>query len=129
MPIALYGLASFAFVFGGGMLGLFLGMVLPEQHRSNETQKIVQTSTGMVSLLTALVLGLLVAAAKNKYDTTNQQVEQFAASLMLLNRELVNYGTEAKDAKALLRKYTIAKTAETWPRGPGPEPGPDDPPA
>jgi hypothetical protein len=48
---------------------------------------------------------------------------------MLLNRELVNYGPEANDIKAMLRKYTIAKIAETWPNGPGPKSGPDDPPA
>jgi hypothetical protein len=129
MTIALYGLAAFAVVFCGGLLGLLLGSLLPEKHRSDATQRVVQTATGMISLLAALVLGLLVASAKNKFDTSNQQAEQFAASLMLLNRELVNYGPEANDAKALLRKYTIAKIAETWPGGPGPKPGPDDPPA
>ena len=51
----------------------------------------------MISLLAALVLGLLVATAKNKFDTDNQQIEQFAANLMLLNRGLVNYGPEADD--------------------------------
>jgi hypothetical protein len=74
--------------------------------------------------LPRLARGLLVAAAKNKFDTNNRQVEQFAASLMLLNRALVNYGSEADDTKVLLRKYTIAKIAETWPGGPGPNPEP-----
>jgi hypothetical protein len=83
----------------------------------------------MISLLAALVLGLLVATAKNKYDFGNQQIEQFAASLMLLNRELTNYGPEARDAKDILRKYTITKIAETCPGGPEPKPGPDYPPA
>jgi hypothetical protein len=129
MTIVLYGLATFAVIFGGGILGLLFGRVLPEEYRSDATQRIVQTATGMISLLAALVLGLLVATAKNKFDTSNQQVEQFAASLMVLNRELVNYGPEANDTKAMLRKYTIAKIAETWPSGPGPKSGPDDPPA
>lgn len=129
MTIVLYGLATFVVVFGGGILGLLLGRILPEEYRSDATQKIVQTSTGLISLLAALALGLLIATAKNKFDTNNQEVEQFAASLMLLNRELVNYGPEADDTKALLRKYTVAKIAETWPGGPGPKPGPDDPPA
>jgi hypothetical protein len=129
LPIVLYGLATFLVIFGGGLLGLLFGRLLPEEYRSDATQRIVQTATGMVSLLAALVLGLLVATAKNKFDTSNQQVEQFAASLMLLNRELVNYGPEANDTNALLRKYTIAKIAETWPDGPGPKPGPGDLPA
>jgi hypothetical protein len=83
----------------------------------------------MISLLAALVLVLLVATARNKCDFGNQQIEQFAASLMLLNRELTNYGPEARDAKDILRKYTITKIAETCPGGPEPKPGPDYPPA
>jgi hypothetical protein len=129
MTIVLYGLATFAVVFGGGMFGLLLGRVLPAEYHSDATQKIVQTATGLISLLAALALGLLVATAKNKFDTSNQEVEKFAASLMLLNRELVNYGSEANGTKALLRKYTVAKIEETWPGGSGPKPGPDDPPA
>ena len=70
---ALYALATFAVVFGGGMLGLLLGRVLPEEYHSDATQKVVQTATGMISLLIALVLGLLIATAKNKFDTNNQQ--------------------------------------------------------
>jgi hypothetical protein len=38
MTIVLYGLATFAVVFGGGMLGLLLGGVLPEEYRSDATQ-------------------------------------------------------------------------------------------
>jgi hypothetical protein len=129
MTIALYGLGAFAVIFCGGLLGLLFGRLLPQEHRSDATQRVVQTATGTVSLLSALVLGLLVSTAKNKFDTSNQQVEQFAANLMLLTRELVNYGPEADDTKALLRKYTVAKIAETWPGGPGPKPEPDDPPA
>jgi hypothetical protein len=129
VTIALYGLATFAVIFVGGLLCLLLGRVLPEEYHRDATKNIVQTATGMISLLAALVLGLLVATAKNKFDTSNKQVEQFAASLMLLNREWVNYGPEADGAKALLRKYTIAKITETWPGGPGPKPGLDDPPA
>jgi hypothetical protein len=82
----------------------------------------------MVSFLAALVLGLLVATAKNKFDTTNQVTEEFAAKLMLINREMVNFGPEANDARALLRKYAIAKIAATWPAEPGPTPEPGDPP-
>ena len=70
MTIALYGLIAFAVVFGGGLLGLLLGRFLPEQYQSDATQRIVQTATGMVSLIAALVLGLLVATAKNKFDPT-----------------------------------------------------------
>jgi hypothetical protein len=102
--------------------------LLPEQYQSDATQKVVQTATGMVTLIAALVLGLLVATAKNKFDSTNQETEQFAAKLMLINRELVNFGPEANDARTLLRKYAIARIAATWPAEPGAKPQPGDPP-
>jgi hypothetical protein len=82
----------------------------------------------MVSLIAALVLGLLVATAKNNSIPPIKETEEFAAKLMLINRELVNFGPEASDASALLRKYATAKIAATWPAEPGPKPKPGDPP-
>ena len=128
MPIANYFLAAFAVVFGGAVLGMLIGRLLPEKYHSDGTQKIVQTATSMVSLLAALVLGLLVASAKGKFDSTNAQTEEYAAKLMLIHHELARIGPEADDARALLRKYTIAKIAENWPGRAGPKPQPGDPP-
>jgi len=75
MRIVVYALIAFAVVFAGGLLGLLLGNLLPEKYRSDTTQRIVQTATSMVSLFTALVLGLLVATAKGKFDTAIQTTE------------------------------------------------------
>lgn len=127
MAIALYSLITFATVFSGGLLGMHLGRLLPEDDQSDATQKIVEDMAKMVTLIAALVLGLLVANAKGKFDTASQLTEEFAAKLMLINRELVNFGPEANDARALLRKYTIAKIAATWPKEAGPRPEPGDP--
>jgi len=115
-------------VFAGGVLGLLVGRLLPEKYQSDDTQRIVQTATGMISLITALVLGLLVATAKGKFDTTNQTTEALAAKLMLINRQLVKFGPEANDARELLRKYTIARIAATWPDEAGAKPGDSPPP-
>jgi hypothetical protein len=127
MTIALYTLIAFAVAFAGGILGLVLGELLPEKYRSENTQKIVQTATSMISLITALVLGLLVATAKGKFDTTNDTTEALAAKLMLINRELVRFGPEANGARELLRQYTAAYIVATWPSV-GAKPGPDDSP-
>jgi hypothetical protein len=129
MTISLYGLVAFVVIFGGGISGLLLGKVLPDRYRQDPSRQIVQTAMGMVSLLSALVLGLMVATAKNKFDTSNKQTDEFAANLMLLDRELVSYGEETKDIRSLLGKYAVAKIAENWPLEPGPTPAPGDPPA
>ncbi|HEX8047508.1 hypothetical protein [Rhizobium sp.] len=129
LAIGLYALVAFAVIFGGGILGLLIGKVMHERHRGDATQKVVQTAMGTVSLVAALVLGLLVATAKDKFDTNNKQTEEFAASLMSLNRELVNYGPDTDAIKSVLRKYAIAKIAANWPGENGPKPAPGDPPA
>jgi hypothetical protein len=128
MTIASYGLLAFAVIFGGGMLGLFPGKVMPERYRTDATKSIVQTATGMVSLLAALVLGLLVATAKNKFDTANKQTEGLAGSLMLLDRELVNYGADASDVRSFLRQFTVSRIADTWPQEIEAKPPPNAPP-
>src|SRR5450755_2805389 len=76
----------------GGALGLLLGKFLPEKYHGAPTERIVQGSMRMISYLSIPVLGLLVATAKNKFDSKNNQVEHFASNLMLLNRELTALG-------------------------------------
>jgi hypothetical protein len=97
MPLIIggeHGLIAFVVIFGSGMLGLLVSKILPEHHTADATQGIVQTTMGTISILAALVLGLLVATAKGKFDTVNTQVEQVAGNLMLLDRELRNYGPD-----------------------------------
>jgi hypothetical protein len=82
-----------------------------------------------ISYLSILVLGLLVATAKNKFDSNNSQVEHFVANLMLLNSELTALGPTGSETKTLLGKYVTAKIATMWGGQAGPGPEPSDPPA
>jgi hypothetical protein len=127
MRILVFGALAFAVIFGGGLLGFLLSRRLPERYNDAGTRAVVTTAMRTVSLLSALVLGLLIATAKNKFDGNNAQTERFAADVMSLNRELVNYGPDATDIRALLHRYVIAKIAVGWPSLDGPKPAPDDP--
>ncbi|MBV8567055.1 MAG: DUF4239 domain-containing protein [Methylobacteriaceae bacterium] len=109
------GLIAFCCIFGAGLVGFLLGRRLPESHRAEATQKIVQTMMNVVAILSALVLSLLIASTKTAFDTRNKEIEQFAASLTLLDRELMHYGAEAKDSRDRLRAFTARKIALTWP--------------
>src|SRR5450755_3447803 len=111
----------------GGALGLLLGKFLPEKYHGAPTERIVQASMRMLSYLSILVLGLLVATAKNKFDSNNSQVEHFAANLMLLNRELTALGPSGGETKTLLRKYVTAKIAAIWGGQAGQIPAPSGP--
>jgi hypothetical protein len=122
-----HGLIAFVVIFGSGMLGLLVSSILPKHHTAEATQAIVQTTMGTISILAALVLGLLVATAKGKFDTVSTQVEQVAGNLMLLDHELRNYGPDTAESRGLLRRYAEAKIKAVWPREAADRPMLDDP--
>jgi hypothetical protein len=110
----LAGFACFVAIFAGSAIGFLIGKFLPEEDRGAPTERVVQGAMRTMSLLSALVLGLLVASAKSKFDTNNGQIEQFAAQLMMLNGELTNFGAGAADARMTLETYTSAKINDVW---------------
>jgi hypothetical protein len=92
-----------ACVFGGALVGISLHRILPQHHLSPETKDIVKLGVGLVGTMAALVLGLLVAAAKNSYDAQSAELTQISANIATLDRILANYGPETKEIRDLLR--------------------------
>jgi hypothetical protein len=115
MNATLIGLTVAACVFAGGLGGLFLHSLLPEGHRNKETQDVVRLGTGMLSVLASLVLGLLIATAKQSYDRMDQELRSYAANLLLLNETLRDYGDGAATPRQLLREHTIKVLHDIWP--------------
>src|SRR5262245_24702255 len=103
MSSASTSLIALACVFSGALFGLLLRAVLPAHHLSSETKDIVKLGMGLVGTMSALVLGLLVAAAKSSYDTQTAELTQWSANVALLDRGLALYGPETKETRALLR--------------------------
>jgi hypothetical protein len=113
-------LKAFAILFGGGMLGLAIGKLLPKDQLSDKTVECVWAATGTLSILTALVLGFLINAAKVKFENVSVQIEQFASDLTIIDRELRHFGRDATGTRDLLQRYTAAEIAAVWPTGPQP---------
>lgn len=105
-----------ACVFGGALLGMLLSTVLPEHHLSEASKDVVKLVTGLIATLAALVLGLLIASAKNSFDTVNEGFRQSAARIILLDRTLAQYGPETKDVRELLRKSFAARIDQLFPK-------------
>jgi len=105
-----------ACVFGGGLAGLYLHRILPDQHMTKETQEVIKLGTGMLSVLASLVLGLLVATAKSSYDSADRGIRGYAAELALLNEVLRDYGGEASVPRDRLRDYTKRLIQNGWSR-------------
>jgi hypothetical protein len=66
--------------------------------------------------MSALVLALLIASAKGSYDAQRNEITQLSANVVLLNRMLIHYGPETKDARQLLRDSVSDMTARIWPQ-------------
>jgi hypothetical protein len=120
------GLVAFCCIFGAGLAGLLLQNILPQNQRTEATQKMVQITMNVVAILAALVLGLLIASTKTSFDTRSKEIEQFSANLTLLDRELLHFGQEQKDIRALLRDFTTRKIAQTWPTDHSSQPAVND---
>jgi Protein of unknown function (DUF4239) len=94
----------FCFVFAGALAGFTLHRKLPQHHFSPESRSVVQLGTGLIATMAALVLGLLTASAKDKYDAQSNEVKQTGADLVLLDRALANYGPETQELRGALRR-------------------------
>jgi hypothetical protein len=115
MNTAIISMLAAACVFSGSLVGLFLHRVLRPAHLTKESQDAVRLGIGMLSVLSSLVLGLLIATAKGSYDTTDQAVRRYAAELALLNETLRDYGSNASVPRDLLRRYTEMLLRDIWP--------------
>jgi hypothetical protein len=96
-------------------LGAIVRPLLPEEHKAQETVQLIQLLVGMLVTFAALVLGLLTASAKTIFDTTNNDMRSYATSIIELDRAMRDYGGELGQARGLLRAYTAAAIASTWP--------------
>ncbi len=112
-PIAASTLA-FALIFGSALVTQFVKRYLPPQHLSTESKEVVKTALELIVALTALVLGLLIAAAKSSYDAQDTAVKELSAKVVLLDRTLDLYGPEAKESRSLLRETLSTLDNNLW---------------
>ncbi|KAA2212885.1 bestrophin-like domain [Teichococcus oryzae] len=102
-------------VFAGGVVGLQLHRVLPSHHLTKETLDVIRIGMGMISVLTSLVFGLLIATAKSASDSADREMRAYAAETILLDRTLQRHGDEAAASRALLRRSTERILQDLWP--------------
>ena len=103
-----------ACVFGSALVGTLLHAILPQDHLSPESKDIVKLGVGLVGTMAALVLGLLVAAAKGTYDAQSAEVTQISANIAAIDRMLANYGSETREIRAILRDSAARILDELW---------------
>lgn len=116
------GSAALVFVLLLAATGIGVGVrpLLPEEHKAHETVQLIQLVIGMLVTFAALVLGLMTASAKSGFDTAANDLRTFAAELIEFDTTLRELGHDTDDSRRLLRQYTAAAIASTWPGEPAP---------
>ncbi|MFM0335232.1 bestrophin-like domain [Paraburkholderia fungorum] len=100
--------------------GVWVRPLVPEEHKAHETVQLIQLVIGMLVTFAALVLGLMTASAKTSFDTASIDMRTYAADLIELDSTLREYGSATDEPRRLLRSYTAAAIASTWPDQPAP---------
>jgi hypothetical protein len=108
-------LVAFACIFGGTLLGMSFRTILPAHHLSDESKDVMKLGIGMIATLAALVLSLIIASAKSSFDTMNSGLRESGSRIILLDREMGQYGTGTKEARDLLRRYVAFTIERMWP--------------
>jgi hypothetical protein len=107
-------LASFASILIGAAVGMVLRRALPADLLEGGSKEAIRLGAGFLSTLAALVIGLMIASAKNTYDNQNTNIRQLGTNAVLVDQMLTKYGADAKAARTLLRETIPSATARIW---------------
>src|SRR5258705_957770 len=113
----------FAFTLTGALLGMRTRGALPDHHLSTDSKAVVQLCMGLIATLTALVLGLVTASAKESFDSQASAVRTMAAGVLVLDRTLADFGPETAPIRAEIRQALADRIARIWSEDPPPPGG------
>jgi hypothetical protein len=99
---------------GGIFLGTLLRRALPRHHLDEHVKDVVRLGVGLIATIAALVLGLLIAAAKGSFDTQTSHLRQITANLILLDNILAQYGPEARPVREQIRSTVGPFADRLW---------------
>jgi hypothetical protein len=114
MSAAILSCLIFALTVGGIVLGAWLRTTLPQHHLSKDSQDVVRLGVGLIATIAALVLGLLIAAAKGSFDTQSGQIRQITADVILLDALLEQYGPETQPIRVAMRSAIGPLADRIW---------------
>ena len=92
---------------------LVLQHILPEKFTTGGPRDMIGAVVGLLTLLSALVLGLLIWTAYGVYAGQNMAVQTIAAKVLQLDQALADYGPDATPLRTQVRK-TLARQSTTF---------------
>ena len=97
---------SLGLLCGSSVAGFWLRRVLSDRHFNRDTLDSMRLVISMLVTFSALVLGLLTASVKGRFDNQSDVMRGYAVQLIEMNQRLREYGPDAEPARILLRAYT-----------------------
>ena len=110
---------TWVLAFAAGMIGIWIGERLPEEHRTDQSRAAVANSMGMVGTLTAIALGLLISVANTSFRDKQEQLMSSASDLIRMDHLLRMYGPDADGARAFFREYATSMMNDVFPAAEG----------
>ena len=107
-------LVTFVSIAVGGALGMLIRIRLPDAGLIAESKEVVRLGASLMGTVAALVLGLMIASAKNSYDTQIANVRQLTANIILLDELLEQYGPETREARTMIRRAAAITVQRVW---------------
>jgi len=99
--------------FASGLLGFLLQWLLPVQDVA-DAKGMIASIIGLVTLLLALVLGLLVWTSYGVYTNQNTESQSLGPLILKLDFDLEQYGPEASRGRHLLRAAVVRGRDRFW---------------
>lgn len=97
-----------------GMAGLTLQRLLPEGHTAERSRDMIGGVVGLLTLLLALVLGLLIWTAYGVFSTQQTELQTIAARALEFDLEMRQYGPEGDKAREILRRDLVWAHEQFW---------------
>lgn len=114
MNALVLGLITFLCTFSAALVATVIRGRLPAPHLSKESQDVVRLGIGLVATMTALLLGLVTAAARSTFDAQDVAIRNSGAAILTLDRHLARYGPETQPIRELIRRAIAARLQEVW---------------
>lgn len=101
-------------VFLSGAVGLLLQRVLPDAYTTEGPRDMIGAVIGLLTLLSALTMGLLIWTAYGVYAGQNTAIQTLAAKVLQLDLALADFGPEANPERARLRTAVGKAIDDVW---------------
>jgi hypothetical protein len=105
----------FGLVFAAAIAGMLLRPILPHNLLGSDDKEVVRLTTGVITTMSGLVLGMLVSSAKSSLDARKNEVTEMSAKIVAIDRLLAGYGPEIGEIRTEFRRVVEVGVERIWP--------------